>query len=89
MVETKLTGAIVKDVLVWFGVIAAVLNLAFTGGVLYQRIVFLEVSSAKLETADAKLDTRLTENDSKFTQILVQLGEIKTTLSMGPHQRGH
>ena len=73
----------VKEFLLYFGVSVAVLNFAFTGGVLYQRVIFLEAGQGELKGVDAALQAKLSENDGKFTAILVSLAEIKTTLSSG------
>ncbi len=76
----NVNGSHVKEFLTWFGVVAAVLNLAFTGGVLYQRIVYLETVQGELKAADAKLEGKLAGNDQQFTAILVALAKIEARL---------
>jgi len=73
--------AVIKEFLIYFGVVVAVLNFAFTGGVLYQRIVYLEAGQSELKSVDSALAQKLSENDGKFTAILVSLAEIKTSVS--------
>ena len=71
-----------NDMTKWALIIVTALNLAFSGGVLYQRVVYLESTARELKAEDSRLDGLLRANDVRFTEILTMLARIEERLQI-------